>query len=80
MESLDYRVENRKLFVSFPSPCGEVVMESIGNTHWAVIGKKFPSPCGEVVMESQSVPVGNGRACGWMLVSIPLRGSGYGKG
>ena len=37
--------------LSFPSPCGEVLMESVDFNGLYLAVVLFPSPCGEVLME-----------------------------
>ena len=61
--------------IAFPSPCGEVKLESSPTSNEDLLNQMFPSPCGEVKLESamtlRSTPV--------KFVSIPLRGSEVGK-
>ena len=57
---------------TFPSPCGVLVLKSLGGTRHNTT-TSFPSPCGVLVLKfSDSYKM----RIGGKYVSVPLRGSG----
>ena len=63
--------QGRRLFLWFPSPCGEIKGQNLARLHCIRFIFMFPSPCGEI--KGQNWIDCSGRSSTLCFVSVPLR-------